>query len=287
MKKILLPTDFSKNAWNAIVYALNFLKNDSCEFHVLHTYTPTFYRVDYMMGGPTFSAVPDIGVDIAQAGLDKTIIDIGLKFKNPKHTFKTRSVFNTLVNEVMELTDTGNFDMIIMGTQGATGAKEIFLGSHTVHVIRKSNLPVLVVPNTCTFKNIKTILFPTDFAVPYIKEDLKYLVEVCKMHDAKIVILNVRETYQLTDHQMENRKSLSHHFKGLNYVFQEYPDTYIPGAVHEFITQHDIELLTMMNRKHSFLERLLLKPNVESIGYHAQVPFLVIRDTWQEPRSKK
>lgn len=282
MKKILLPTDFSDNAWNAIVYALEFFKNEACEFHILHTYTPTFYRADYMIGGPIYTAIPDVGVDIAQAGLDKTLVDIKLKFKNPKHKFKAFSAFNTLTNEVTELTETKDFDLIVMGTQGATGAKEIFLGTHTVHVLRKSKIPVLVIPKGCTSREIKSILFPTDYATPYKKEDLQYILDVAKMHHAKLTILNVKDNYSLTDGQIANQKSLADYFGALDHEFKQIKGQLMPDAIHEFVSQHNIALLAMMNRKHSFLERLRVKPNVDSIGYHTKIPFLAIRDTWEE-----
>src|SRR5680860_985783 len=78
MKNILIPTDFSPNAWNAVVYAMQFLKDENCKFYFLHTYTPSFYRLDYMIGGPEFSAIPDYEVDVSVEGLEKTI-------KNPTH----------------------------------------------------------------------------------------------------------------------------------------------------------------------------------------------------------
>ncbi len=71
MKNILLPTDFSRNAWNAIAYALHFLKDEPCIFYLLNTYTPAFYRADYLIGGPAVSAIPDIRVDVSLAGLDR------------------------------------------------------------------------------------------------------------------------------------------------------------------------------------------------------------------------
>lgn len=281
MKKTLLPTDFSDNAWNAIVYALDFFKNEECTFHILHTYTPTFYRADYMIGGPIYSAIPDMGVDVAQAGLEKTLVDIELKFKNTKHNFKTLSAFNMLTDEVREVVERENIDLVVMGTQGATGTKEIFLGTHTVHVLRKSKIPVLVIPKGYIYQETKSILFPTDYATPYIKENLQCIMDVAKMHDAKLTILNVKDDYSLTDDQIANRKSLEVFFGALDYVFRQIKGKLMPDAIHEFIAQHNIDLLTMMNRKHSFLERLLTKPNVDSIGYHTKIPFLVIRDTWE------
>tara|TARA_R110002051_G_scaffold32126_2_gene72386 strand:- start:7990 stop:8835 length:846 start_codon:yes stop_codon:yes gene_type:complete len=276
MKKILLPTDFSNNAWNAICYALEFFKTEKCEFQILHTYTPTFYRMDYLMGGPTYSAIPDMGVDIAQAGLDKTLVDIKLQFNNPNHTFKTLSAFNTLTHEILELSETKNFDLVVMGTQGATGAKEIFLGTHTVHVIRKSKIPVLAVPVGYEFKKIKSIIFPTDYGQLYLDKDLKLLVNISNTHNAKLTILHVKEEYDLIDEQKVNKKALMDYFKNINTDFVEDRGKLMPEAIRTYIEEHQSELLVIMSRKHSFLERLIVKSNVDFIGYHTKIPFLVI-----------
>lgn len=277
MKKILLPTDFSNNAWNAIVYALEFFKTENCTFHILHTYTPTFYRLDYMIGGPSYSAIPDSGVDIAQAGLDKTLIDIKKNFDNPKHTFKTLSAFNTLTNEISELTETKDYDLVVMGTQGATGAKEIFLGSHTVKVIRKSSIPVIAIPNDYHYKTIKSVVFPTDYKSSYHKNDLQFLIDLIKSQKTKLRVLHVKEEYDLTEEQEMNKQTLAEYFSDIDHIFVEERGKLMPEAVHEYCVAHESELLAMMNRKHSFLERWLYKQNIDSIGFHTTVPFLVMR----------
>ena len=279
MKKILLPTDFSNNSWNAICYALEFFKTEKCEFQILHTYTPTFYRIDYMMGGPPFSALPDKGVDIAQAGLDKTLVDIKLKFNNPLHTFKTLSSFNTLTIEILELSESKNFDLVVIGTQGATGAKEIFLGTHTVHVIRKSKIPILVVPVGYEFKKIKSIIFPTDYGQLYREKDIKLLINLSTTHNAKLTILHIKEEYDLVDEQKVNKKALKDYFKNISSEFVEERGKLMPEAIRTYIEEHQTGLLVMMSRKHSFLERLIVKSNVDFIGYHTKIPFLVIPET--------
>ncbi|SHJ86790.1 universal stress protein [Maribacter aquivivus] len=286
MKKILLPTDFSNNAWNAICYALEFFKNEKCEFHILHTYTPIFYRIDYIIGGPTFSAVPDKGVDIAQAGLDKTLVDIKLKYKNAKHIFKIRSTFNTLTNEVKELTETKKFDFIVMGTQGATGAKEIFLGTNTIHIIRKSTIPVLAVPSGYEFKKIKCIVFPTDYRQSYQKKNLHILYTLANTLKAQLTILHIKEEYDLNDEQKMNIKVLADHFKKLEPSFVEERGKLMPQAIHEYIEENKPDLLVMMNRKHSFLERLREKSNVDAIGLHIAIPFMTIPESQQVPVKK-
>ncbi len=279
MFKILLPTDFSDNAWNAICYAMEFFKNEECTFYLLHTYTPAFYRMDYMMGGPSFSAIPDTGVDISLAGLEKTVEDVKTSFNNPKHRVKTISAFNLLTDEINEVSLEKDIDLIVMGTQGATGAKEIFLGSNTVFVMRKALVPVLAIPEGYEFKPVKTIVFPTDYRTHYKEEELATMMGFASIQGSEITILHIKEEYDLSELQQENKDHLDECLGQVPHRFDEKKGALMPDAVIDYIDEHHFDLLTMMNRKHSFMERLLWKQNVDQIGFHVQVPFLVIRDT--------
>jgi len=279
MLKILLPNDFSNNAWNAISYAMEFFKNEKCTFYFLHTYTPAFYRMDYMLGGPSFSAIPDVGVDISLAGLEKTLADVNEKYSNPKHMYKMVSAFNLLTDEINELSVEKTIDLIVMGTQGATGAKEIFLGTNTVYVLRKAIVPVLVLPESYAFKKIKKILFPTDYWTKYKKDEIRTLIDIAKMHQAEITVLHVKEEHDLTESQKDNKAFLDQYLKDVSHTLKEVKGELMPDAVIDYIQENDFDFLTTMNRKHSFLERLLWRQNVDQIGFHAMIPFLVIRDT--------
>lgn len=279
MLKILLPTDFSANAWNAISYALNFYKERECIFYILHAYTPAFYRMDYMLGGPSFSAIPDVGVDISLAGLEKTINDIKKEFPNPKHNFKTVSAFNLLTDEINELVREKEIDIVIMGTQGATGAKEIFLGTNTVYVIRKTSIPVLVIPEQFAYKTVKRILFPTDYWSKYKKEELQILFDTTAMGASEIVVLHVKEEYELSEKQLDNKAYIAGLLEGIPHRFEELKGALMPHAIMDYVEEHQFDLLVMMKRKHSFLERLMWRQNIDQIGFHVQIPFLVIRDT--------
>ncbi|MCK5441692.1 MAG: universal stress protein [Maribacter sp.] len=279
MKKILLPTDFSSNAWNAITYALGFFRDEECTFYFLHTYSPAFYRVDYLIGGPAYSAVSDAGVDFSLARLEKTMQGVNEQYQNPKHHFETLSAFNILTDEIKDVCERKNIDLILMGTQGATGAKEIFLGTNTVFVLRKAKVPVLVVPENHKFKEIKSILFPTDYRSPYKKKELQFMIDVAKMHKAKLIVMHMKEGCDLTLIQKENKEFLAEYFDVLDHAFEEIEGHLMPNAIYEYIDEHYPNLLAMMNRKHSLLERLLTKQNVDSIGFHTKIPFLVMRDT--------
>ena len=279
MKTILIPTDFSANAWNTISFAMQFLKAERCTFYFLHTYAPAFYRMDYVLGGPEFSAIPDKGVDASITGLEKTLEAVKEQFGNPKHIYETVSAFNVLTDEINDLIEAKSIDLIIMGTQGASGTKEIFLGTNTVHVIRKAIVPILVIPSGYKYKHIGKILFTADYWSKYHRNELYTAIEIAKMYNAEITVLHIKEEYDLTKAQEENKAYLGLCLAQVQYEFKEERGTFMPDAVIDYLEEHPYDLLVMMNRKHSFFERMLTRQNVDQIGFHVQLPFLVIPDT--------
>ena len=279
MKTILIPTDFSENAWHAISYAMNFFKDEYCTFYLLHTYSPAFYRMDYVVGGPAFSAIPDVGVDISLMGLEKTVEDIKKTWANIRHRFEVVSSFNTLTDEVNELVSGKGIDLVVMGTQGASGAKEVFLGSNTVFVIRKARTPVMAIPEKVKYHPVRNILFPSDYLSAYRPEDLEPVLQIARMHQARFTLLHVNEVNGLTEVQKDNKSHLERHLEELDYETVELDGQLMPDAVLRYIEEHPVDLLVMMNRRHSFFERLLIRQNVDQIGFHVQIPFVVVPDT--------
>jgi nucleotide-binding universal stress UspA family protein len=278
MKKILLPTDFSKNAWNAIAYAVQFFKDEECLFYLLNTYTPVAYRIDYLVGGPAVSAIPDGGIDISLTGLEQTLAKIEKNYPNSKHHFETISEFNTLTDEVSSCCKKEGIDLIVMGTKGASGVKEIFLGSNTIHVIRKARVPVLAIPEGYQYRRVNSIIFPTDYEVSYDVKDMKLLFEIAKRNEATLHIVHAVEE-ELSRIKLEHKAQLKSMISSLNHKFQDVTDDYMPNIVHSYVEENRIDMVAMLNQKHTFLRRLLFRQNVDSIGYHCTIPFLVLPDT--------
>lgn len=278
MKKIILPTDFSANAWNAICYTLQAFKEVRCKFYVLNTYSPALYRFDYNMGGPSFTGIEDPIRNNSLNGVAQVIADAKEQYPNNKHSYEPISAFNILTDEINELVEKEDIDLVIMGTQGATGAKEIFFGSNAVYVMRKSNCPVLAIPESYHFHGIKHILFPTDYLTFYKRKELKELVDMAKKYEAQITTLYVSQG-TLSENQMKDKEFLNECFEQLPHDFKNVEGTSIAKAITEYIISHDFEMLAMMYRKHSFIERLLMKQNVDNLGFHIKIPFLVMPDT--------
>lgn len=276
MKQIVLPTDFSKNAWNAIDYALQFLKDEKCTFYVVNTYTPTLYRPDYWVGGPVVSAIPDAGVDISLSGLKNTVKQIQEKYLNPNHTFTTLSAFNTLPDEICEICEDKKIDLVVMGTQGASGLQEILFGSNTVHVLQKANTPVLAIPSAFKYNRPEHILFPTDFEINYTKTNLDTLLWLSKLAQSNIDIMHVSAPGGLSPTQQNNKTQLESIMTGSIHTLHDWPDQELIGAINKFQRETPVDLLAMVKNKHSFWERLFIEPIIKKIGFHCNVPFLVL-----------
>ena len=276
MKRIILPTDFSQNALNASRYALKLLEDQECTFYLMNTYTPAIYQSEYVLHSPGQIGLGDIYQSESQEQLEKLQKQLQKEFNNPKHTLITHSAFNILVDEVINMVENENADFIVMGTQGASGAKEIFLGTHTVHVIKKSKKPVLAIPAEYPFTVPASILFPTDYEIDYQEEELSALLEIANMAGAKIHVLHIASGFGLTDAQKKNKATLERMLAAGNSEFHDVPSQEIIEGINNFQKEHKVDLLAMVQNKHTFLERLFLEPIIKKIGFHVSIPFMVM-----------
>jgi nucleotide-binding universal stress UspA family protein len=276
MKKILLPTDFSDNSWNAIEYALRLFKDDICKFYLLNTYTPIIYQMEYVLINPIEYDLNDVIRDTSLKGLKDIHDKIHKEFNNPNHSFELISKFNSLIPEINEQIDENGIDLIVMGTKGATGATEVLFGTNTVHVLKHANCPVLAVPSGFIYETPKEILFPTDYEFNYNPSILNILKEIILKQKSRINIMHVSTGYDLTEIQEKNKSDLETYFKKTAYLFHDVRNMDITEAIDEFQLKTKVNLLVMANNKRSFFENLFFKSTIKQIGFHLVIPFLVI-----------
>ncbi len=276
MKNILLPTDFSDNSWNAVQYAVELFKDEKCNFFLLNTYTPMIYNVEFMEVNTANIGLIESVHDISKNNLKKLQDKIENKFKNPNHTFSRVSSFNTLTNEIEELHKSNVMDYIIMGTKGATGLKEVLFGSNAVHVIKNAKCPVLAVPSGFVFEAPNEILFPSDYEVSFNEKRVKQIVEIANSYHSRVNILNASFGYDLSEKQENNRQKLEELFENIAHLFHSVGNQNVIEAIANFQLKVHINLLIMINNKHSFFENLFFKSKINQIGFHLNIPFLVI-----------
>lgn len=276
MKKILLPTDFSDNSWNAIKYGLQLYKNETCTFYLLNTYSPVIYHVEYVLIDPAQFGLYDAARETSLEQLETLKKRIIRTCKNPKHTFEIVSRFNTLIPEIKETVTEKQIDLIIMGTKGATAAKEVLFGTNTVHTIKNVKCPVLAIPENFEFEIPLEILFPTDYEIEYKPEHVSPFLNIAQAHHSRVHVLNASYGYDLSEAQERNRLTLDAYFKKIAHLFHSVSNQKVTEAIQNFQLKTRINLLVMINNKHSFFEKLFFKPVINEIGFHLNIPFLVI-----------
>jgi len=276
MKKILLPTDFSDNSWNAIKYALQLFKDQECNFVLLNTYTPIIYQFEYIQPSSAQFGLVDTLKEASQKGLDELQKNILSEFNNPKHVFTKISSFNSLTTEIDDLYKNNIMDIIVMGTKGASGVTGVLFGSNTIHVIKNAKCPVMAIPSDFSFETPHEILFPTDYEIEYQAKHLKPIIDIAQNHISRVNIMHVYTGNDLTEAQQKNKSILETSIKNVAHLFHDIKNQNVPEAITNFQLKARINLLVMINNKHSFFENLFFKSTINQIGFHLNIPFLVI-----------
>lgn len=276
MKKVLLPTDFSKNSWNAIKYALQLFKDQECQFVLLNAYTPIIYQVEYMQSSSAQLGIIETIKNVSLKGLNELQEKINSEFRNPKHTYLQISAFNDLTSEIDDLYSNNIMDIIVMGTKGASGVTGVLFGSNTIRVIKNAKCPVMAIPSDFSFETPHEILFPTDYEIEYQDLHLNPIIEIAQNHISRINILHAFIGNGLTEFQEKNKLILETRMKKVSHLFHDVKNQNVPQAITNFQLKARINLLVMINNKHSFFENLFFKSTINQIGFHLNVPFLVI-----------
>lgn len=284
MKNILVSTDFSAAAWNAISYAIDFYKEDTCTFYLLNTYTPPISSSRFMADVVQNILKENISAKTSEQGLELTLGKIRKNYNNPLHTYKTISSFSLLIDEVKEAVSDFNIDMIVLGANGISANKNLFMGSTAVRIVRTiHNCPILIVPNAA-YSLPGKIALATDFNHFYSEVNLVPLLAVAKKYKTPVQILNIQEKLNdLTELQRFNYTKLNkdldsipHTFYNLNYSKK------LVLALQEFIASFSISLLTMSNCNNSFMDVWCKEIVVHSSDFFLEIPLLLLPDLEKE-----
>ena len=278
MRKILIPTDFSEIAMNAILYGIDLFKYDISEFFILHAYQDEIYDNEASLTRESLDRTKAI---VSKRSLEqlqiiqKKIIEIS---PNPRHTYNIISSDNLLLDETDKIVDDENIDIIVMGTRGKTNNKKITFGSHTLQVLKYVQCPVLVIPENYKYTQPRHVLFPTDYLIPYKRRELKLLCEMVSPYRAKIDMLYISKSNKLSMRQEDNRDFLKETLckNVLNFLVIKSKD--IVNTIYKYINENKIDMLVMVNTRHSFLENILFQSTIDEFTLNLNIPFLALQN---------
>lgn len=276
MKTILFPTDFSKAANNAFVYALQLAKNLDAKIVTLHVYEMPV--VDYIDVPAYLMEVYDT-VELSNFENYRSQVPVLRKIaaENGCESVPLDNVLldGDLVNTILELVKKDHIDFVVMGTKGASGAAETFLGTSTADVMTRTDALVLAVPDCSEYSGIGTILFTTRFRERDLPA-LKKLLPIAKAFGAKIDCLYIKTpSSDVKDVVVADWQLL---MKGENVNFHIVENENVEHGILDFISGHNSDVLALLNHKRGFFEGLFHTSLTKKLAFHCKVPVLAIHE---------
>ncbi|TRZ40980.1 universal stress protein [Robertkochia solimangrovi] len=289
MKRILILTDFSKNAWDASCYASEAFAFEETEFYLLHVLKPLEYESVPMIGLKIDSYIPDPDKEKkAKVELMKLIHRLN-QYKNPKHEFEPLLRTGFIIDVIKEAVKTNHIDMIILGTKGAKRILNIYFGSTALKILDSTfTCPVLAIPEHWEYKGIREVVMPTDFCDPVREENIYPLLELLKDFHCHVRLLHVQDQKkELNEDQLYCRRRISSALNGIPHQFHTLVNFDEANGIGCFAQSHNADLIVFVYKKHSFIESIAHKSTLKGVSYRTAIPIMVLHQNTKVLKPKK
>ena len=263
MKRILIPTDFSENALNAADFGLRMYQYKEYEIIMLHVFQVPALTNSVILEHDALKseAIYNLHQEVKRIRASS--------FRNIVSEYSAR--LGSLVSVVDRLVKEGNIDLIIMGTKGASGFKEVLFGSNTADVIEKVDCPILVIPPKARFKQPERILLAVDNKGVESPQVLEPLLRTAKEQNSHIMILSAGQP-PLEDTEKSRIE------KYLAKVPHSFHSIYVAENIHEFVKHHDVGLISVSPKTYGLSERLFRKSVTKQLLFYTKIPLFLIPD---------
>lgn len=269
MKNILVPVDFSELSKVAARYAIGLASAYPCKIHL-------FVVQDINSGPHALMNRHRLETEMERAAQeDGAALVHELQALSPGPldiSFTTQSGY-PIYSVIDTYAHANHIDLIVMGSQGATGLKKVVLGSNAAAVINHSKIPVIVVPANAVFKGIKSIVYATDMA--HLEQEIQQINQLVNDFEAKLHIIHV--VPEGTADEMNPDESHAADIQTITYAtnhFHVFKSTPVAETIDDFVLTHQADLLALFTHKLEFFEKLLDTSVTRQLAFHNHVPLL-------------
>ena len=270
VKHILIPTDFSENAEIALRYAISNFNGPEVIFSLIHV-----YHLPY--SGAVISIDLDDLLKQERIKLMKqTLTDAREQF--PQAMIKANTMQGLLVDGIAKLSESETIDMIVMGTKGASGIKEILIGSNAVNVMRHAKPPVILVPKETKVHVIRNIVFATDLRYINGFSSIKPLRNIVKSTGSKLEILHLQSDSDDPTEMNREELRLSTVFSDVPHRFHFEEMTQPEDDILDFAHKMGADLIAVVSRHYGFFYRMLHRSVSRKLSMHTDIPVLVLKE---------
>ena len=271
MKNILVPTDFSKCADNALNAASKLATRFDAVLHVLHSEDlPPYWEHLPEAEKKKWAAVKKASA-IAALKLDR------IKKRYSENKLITSSTPRPLPEAINNYSKDHGIELIVMGSHGSSGKNEFFIGSNTQKVVRMVHAPTLVVKYPLENINFPKVVFASGFQESEMKAFL-YFKNIIKHFIPEIHLVHIQHAiiHPPLEVQKESMKPFEKAAAPLPCFSHIYNDLSVDTGIRSFARELGADLIAISNHEKHPLKRMLIGSNVEAVINHSELPVLTI-----------
>ncbi len=272
MKTIIATTDLSKDASNALEYAASLAKCINARLVLYNSYMLPTHAANTLM--------PSAGIEKMLAANRASLEYAALRI-SCTYDIKTEWVSNIAnVEEELDVqVKKYNADLVVMGMRGNSFDQKLF-GNTTTAVIRHAKYPVLVVPQTVSFKGIHKILFACDNNCKFAFNTLKMLNEVASELQAEMLVLHVEKIRKMAEEVVlagaGDHSEIETSLADINHTYLDMDGCSVVNGIEKGIEEFQADLLVMVPQKYGFWDSMLHKSKTCEMAARSRIPLLSI-----------
>ncbi len=281
MKNILVPIDFSNNAYNALYYTTQLFKKVECRIYLLNVYSEDTPVLSHnRQKGKNRNLLVQLEEE-AREGLDQAFHRINLDAVISKQRRETILRNGYLPEVITEIVDEFDIDLIVMGNTGSTEAIPVFMGSNVIKTVKaRPACPILVVPREKECEIPFEIAFATDYNHNYDAQMMDPLTFMAKICNAAVRVVHINVEGRLSTIQKANLNTLREYLRDIRHTIHWMPDfSSKTEVINTFINELGIGMLAMIYYRHGFLGGLMRERVIKRISFEVDVPFLIIPES--------
>lgn len=273
MNRILVPTDFSPEAENALRVAAQLAKEHNSEIYLLHLLELPLDLVDPMHEN---SELPEamFFMKLAHKKFSAVMESDFLEDLRVHEIIQNNEAFEGIIDTAHD----NNIDLIVMGSQGASGFKEMVIGSNTEKVVRTSDVPVLVIKKPHNNFSINNLVFACEFTDEYkpsFMEASKFAKSInAKMH---LLMVNTPNGFRTTDEAEQKMNNFLNGSGADNYTLNIYNDRTIEKGILNFANAIEADIIAMSTHGRKGLSHFFNGSISEDLVNHAKRPVVTFK----------
>lgn len=280
--KLLVATDYSAAATNAVKYALQFAAETSSEVTFLHVFKSSAkYPVEFT----SLERFDDSPIEFETRELEQYMDGIinSFNFQRGKLNYKCLVRQGNAGEQICQEAIYSNIDMIIVGTHGATALRQILLGSHTWDVIKSATVPVLAIPGEALYTGVHNFVLGTEYRTGEIPV-IKFLTNWAKSFNGELALFHINnnvfaeefERELLTRFKEEVKNAIPNEKIDIRLIY----NSDIIEGVNDFCIKTKSSWLVMSPEKSHLFEKLLnpVISTTKKMSFYTHIPLLTIPD---------